>query len=68
MASAFDDHMRCQGMVCVVCYRKGEKRILDKELEYIQKQLIDGFSRDNLDFPSALCNGCHFLLQQQMTG
>ena len=43
--------------------QKGSKSISDNELKY-----IDGFDHENDDFPSAICNGCHFILQKSMSG
>ena len=63
-----EDHIRRRDRVCVTCYRKGDKSISKKEVEYIQNNLINGFSKDNLDFSSALCNGCHLKLHNKMTG
>ena len=63
-----EDHIRCRKRVCVMCYRKGSKSISKKEVEYIQTNLINGFTLDNLDFPSALCNGCHLKLHNNMMG
>ena len=54
--------------MCVLCYEKGKRNISEKVEEYIKTNLIDGFSKDNLDFPSALCNGCYLLLHNKMTG
>ena len=47
---------------------KGSKSISKKEVEYIQTNLINGFTLDNLDFPLALCNGCHLKLHNNMMG
>ena len=69
MATAFDDdHMRCRTKVCVICYRKGERRISDRELRWIQSNLIEGYNKEDVDFPIAMCGGCHYLLSKRMSG
>ena len=42
-----DDHERCRGLVCVVCYKKGNRTISENETKYIRENLIDGFAIDN---------------------
>ena len=57
-----EDHIRCCRRVRVVCYCKGSKSISKKEVEYIQTNLINGFTLDTL------CNGYHLKLHNNMMG
>ena len=69
MATAFDDdHIRCRTKVCVICYRKGERSLSDRELKWIQSNLIQEYNKEDVDFPIAICGGCHYLLSKIMSG
>ena len=68
MSFGLEDHMRCRKRVCIICYRKGNRSLAKKEVEFIQNNLIIDFSEDNLDFPIALCNGCHLRLSNKIMG
>ena len=68
MSSGLEGHMRCRKRVCIICYRKGNRSLSNKEVEFIQNNLIIDFSEDNLDFPSSLCNGCHLRLSNKIMG
>ena len=52
-------HEKCRERVCLVCYRKSAKGISKAEEKTISDLFIDGYSRDNQNFPSGLCGGCH---------
>ena len=62
MSMPLDDHIRCRAKVCVVCYRKSSRIVSKRDIKTIQTYLIDGYTKDNINFPSGLCNGCHLLL------
>ena len=49
-----DDHERC-ALVCVVCYKKGNRSLTEKQTNYIRENLIYEFAIDNPDFPAAIC-------------
>ena len=67
MSSKFEvDHNACRGRVCVVCYRKGDRKISPREAECIGSHLIEGYSVQNLNFPSALCTDCHIKLSKKI--
>ena len=65
MTSALQGHTECRTKVCVVCYKKG-KRNISSELSFIQSHLIEGYTTDNLDFPCALCDHCHAVLNERI--
>ena len=62
MSTPLDDHIRCRTKVCVVCYRKSSRIVSERDIKTIQTYLIDGYTKDNINFPSGLCNGYHLLL------
>ena len=66
MASALQGHTECRTKVCVVCYKKGKRNISSSELSFIQSHLIEGYTSDNLDFPCALCDHCHAVLNERI--
>ena len=57
-------------VVCIICYKKGKskRKISDRQADHIRSHLIDGFTRDNEDFPAAICESCSILLNKQITG
>ena len=65
-----DGHMRCRKLVCVVCYKKGNRDISANELLWIQDNLIDGYDSNDANFPAAHCTcaHCHILLSQRING
>ena len=64
-----DGHMRYRKLVCVVCYKKGNRDISANELLWIQDNLIDGYDANNdANFPAAMCAHCHILLSQRING
>jgi len=71
MATAFGctsvdiTHERSRKRVCAVCYRKGNRSISDRDLEAIRMYAVEGFDRENPEFPCGLCNGCHLLLSKR---
>ena len=67
MASVLDNHDKCRKNVCIVCYKKGKRSISASELGFIQTVLIEGYTLDNLDFPCALCDNCHIILQKKIS-
>ena len=67
MASdALQGHTECRTKVCVVCYKKGKRNISSSELSFIQSHLIEGYTTHNLDFPCALCDHCHAVLNERI--
>ena len=66
--SGVDGHMRCRKLVCVVCYKKGNRDISANELLWIQDNLIDRYDANDANFPAAMCAYCHILLSQRING
>ena len=50
-----DSHMWCRKLVCVVCYKKGNRDISENEQLWIQDNLIDGYDANDANFPAAVC-------------
>ena len=67
-SSALEGHEKCCKKVCILCYKRGNRSISQKEMEHIQDNIIHELKRDNLDFPSAICKGCHLLLNKRLNG
>ena len=63
-----DSHMRCRKLVCVVCYKKGNRDISANEQLWIQDNLIDGYDANDANFPAAMCAHFHILLSQRING
>lgn len=69
MATALDlDHERCRLKVCVLCYRKGSRKLSATDIAAINEFVIDGYDVNNPDFPASLCNGCYLLLSKRRNG
>ena len=67
MASKFEQtHDDCRKRVCLLCYRKGDRPILELELQCIKDNLLDGYSLDDLEFPCRLCTACHIDLSKKI--
>ena len=59
-------HEKNRNKVCVVCYRKGQRSLSQKEADAIEEHLIQGYKKSNQDFPCAICEGCHLLLSRKI--
>lgn len=53
-----EDHNRKRGKLCLVCMSKGKVKINDKLEKVIRDYLIEGYTTENLKFPSSLCPSC----------
>ncbi len=62
------EHERSRYPVCVVCYREGKNSLSKKEVESVETLLIDRHDVNNPDFPAAICEGCHLLLNRKEKG
>ena len=63
-----DDHNMCCKKVCVLCYEKGNRSISDKEIDYVRSFVIECYDVENQNFPSSLCEPCHFIIQHAREG
>lgn len=62
------DHERCRYKVCVVCYRKGNRKLSSTDISTINDHVIEGYDIGNPDFPASLCNGCYLILSKRRNG
>ena len=67
MSTPLDEHANHREKVCVVCSRKVKRKMNDRKVNAVKDFLIEGYDRDNSDFPSGICNGCHLLLEKRRT-
>lgn len=61
-------HDENRNRVCVICYRKGSRKLSSTDINAIQDYVIDGYSPENSNFPKAMCNGCFFILNKKRNG
>lgn len=66
--ATLDCHEKCRSAVCVVCYKKGKRTLTEKQIEFIQSNLIEGFTMENQYFPSSICVNCNIKLNGKISG
>lgn len=64
----FDSHESARHRVCVLCYRKGSRKLSPNDISFISDNIIQDYSPNNPDFPAAICNGCYLLLSKKRNG
>ena len=66
LTTEFDlGHDRCRSKVCVVCYEKDSRMLLDLEIDTVDKFLIDGYKSKHPDFPCEVSTGCSIALSKK---
>ena len=60
-----EEHKKNRDKVCIACYRKGSPLLSKNDISCVQKFIIRGYYVENLNIPSALCNGCFLLLNKK---
>ena len=63
-----EEHKKNRSKVCIVCHRKGSRSLSNNDIESVKKFVIKDYNVEDLDFPSALCNGCYLLLNKKAKG
>ena len=61
-------HNKNRAKVCIICYEKGKRGLSSSELQWIEENIITGYSVHNPDFPCGLCDRCHLLLANKISG
>ena len=62
------DHEKCRSSVCIICHKKGKRALTDRQIEYIQKNIVRTFTMDNSSFPCATRIKCNNKLNSNISG
>ena len=66
MAAQFEtSHEYCREKVCVVCYKKGSRKLSVGDVEVVREFIIEAYSVSDSDFPNAICTGCSLSLSKK---